>query len=311
MQNFSLKTPSPAELQPGRCVAIKRLAWISLAVNFLLSAMKFLAGIMGHSQVIVADAIHSLSDSATDIALLVGVRFWSRPPDADHPHGHQRIETMVAVSIAAVLAAVGVGLTYRALATLQEHHADRPGWIAFIAAAVSIVSKEWLYRWSAGVGRRIRSSAVIANAWHHRSDALSSVPAAAAVATAAAAPGLAFLDHVGAVLVSLFILHAAWRIGWPGLKQLADTGASARQREQICNLALQTDGVRQVHAIRTRFIGPGMQADLHILVDPEITVRQGHEIAGAVKHRLLQAGPNLMDVVVHTEPYEPAQQHRQ
>ena len=306
MQDFSVNTGGLAKPQPGRRAAVKRVAWISLTVNFFLSALKCVAGILGHSQVIVADAVHSLSDSGTDIALLVGVRFWSKPPDADHPHGHRRIETMVVVSIAAVLAAVGVGLAYRALATLQEHHAGRPGWIAFAAAVVSIVSKEWLYRWSAGVGRRIKSPAVIANAWHHRSDALSSVPAAAAVAIAATAPSLAFLDHVGAVLVSLFILHAAWRIGWPGLKQLADTGASAKQREQIRTLALQTDGVCEVHSIRTRYIGPSMQVDLHILVDSEITVRQGHEIAGAVKYRLLQAGPNLTDVVVHTEPYKSA-----
>ena len=209
---------------------------------------------------------------------------------------------MVTVLIAIALSAVSVGLIYGAITTLQGQHGGRPGWIAFAAAVVSIVTKERLYRWAVAVGRTIKSPAVIANAWHHRSDALSSVPAALAVAGAAVAPRLSFLDPVGAVLVSLFILHAAWRIGWPGLKQLADTGASEKHRRQIRTIALATGGVLEVHAVRTRYIGPGMQVDLHVQVDPDMTVREGHAIAGMVKHRLLDEGPDLLDVVVHLEP---------
>ena len=284
--------------------SVQRVGWVGLAANIVLSGLKFVAGVLGHSQVVVADAVHSLSDGVTDVALLVGVRYWSKPPDEDHPHGHRRIETVITVVIALVLAGVGVGLAYRALATLRRPDAGPPGWIAFAAALVSVVSKEALYRWTAAVGRRVRSSAVVANAWHHRSDALSSIPAALAVAGAAISPAWSFLDHVGAVLVSLFILHAAWRIGWPALSQLVDTGASAEQRRRIEAVAQATDGVRAVHAVRTRYIGTGIQVDLHILVDPHLTVRRGHEISEDAKQRLLASDHDILDVVVHLEPYD-------
>ncbi len=282
---------------------IRRVTWIGLAINLVLSVFKFAAGVWGRSQVMVADAVHSLSDSATDIALLVGVRFWSKPPDEGHPYGHRRIETVVTIFIAVALAAVGVGLAYRGLATLQERHDSPPGWIALVAAIVSIVTKELLYRWTVKVGRRVKSSAVVANAWHHRSDALSSVPVALAVAAAIFVPSWSFLDNVGAVLVSAFILHAAWKIGWPAMRQMVDTGASEKVRRHIRSIATETDGVEAVHAIRTRYLGSGIQVDLHVLVAPDLTVRRGHEISGAVKHRLLASGPDVLDVIVHLEPY--------
>ena len=285
---------------------VRRVTWVGLCANLALAALKFFAGIVGHSQVIVADAIHTLSDSGTDIAVLVGVRFWSKPPDDSHPHGHRRIETLVTLVIAGVLAVTAVGLAYNALATLQHEDISHPTWIAFAAAAVSIVIKEWLYRWTAAAGRRIKSLAVIANAWHHRSDGLSSIPAAIAVATAAIVPSWAFVDHVGAVLVSGLILYGAGSIGWPALKHLADVGAPEAQRRKIQQTTLATDGVRAVHAVRTRYSGAGIQVDLHILVDPEMSVRDGHRISGMVKERLMaiESGPDVLDVVVHIEPYE-------
>ncbi len=283
---------------------VRRVGVAGLAVNLLVSALKLVAGIAGSSQAVVADALHSLSDSATDVALLVGVQYWSKPPDAEHPHGHRRIETLVTTVIGAVLAGVAVVLTYNAIVTLYERHATPPGWIAFGAAAVSIVVKEILYRWTARVGRRIKSSAVIANAWHHRSDAMSSIPAAAAVAGAAISPDWSFLDHLGAVVVSFFILQAAWGIAKPALGQLIDTGAPTAAKDEIEAIALRVEGVRQVHAVRTRFMGSALQVDLHVKVDPELTVRAGHDISETVKAQLLSQGPDIVDVVVHLEPHE-------
>jgi cation diffusion facilitator family transporter len=271
-----------------------------------LSVLKFVAGIFGRSQAVVADAVHSLSDSSTDVAILVGVRYWSQPPDLGHPHGHRRIETVITTVIGVVLAGVAVGLIYNALTTLHERDAAPPGWIAFAAALVSIFSKEMLYRWTFVVGKRIKSSAVVANAWHHRSDAFSSIPAALAVAGAAVSRSWSFLDHVGAVVVSLFIFQAAWRIAWPALGQLVDAGASWKDLERIRTIALGTEGVGTVHAIRTRHIGSGFQVDLHILVDGRMTVREGHDISEAVKQNLLADGPEVVDVVVHLEPHEEA-----
>jgi len=274
-----------------------------LVVNLGLSALKCVGGILGHSQALVADAVHSLSDTTTDLAVLIGAKFWTAPADADHPHGHGRIETIVTSVIGIALAGVGIGLGYRAILTLPEYHASRPTWLAFAAACLSIVVKEALYRWTVRVGRRVRSPAVIANAWHHRSDALSSVPVAVAVLGTHIHPAWGFLDHVATVVVTVLILHAAWTITWPALRQLVDAGANAHQRQRILTLAQGTPGVRAVHKLRTRHIGPGLQMDLHVLVDPDLTVAEGHAIAGAVKKRLLQYGPEVVDVLVHVEPY--------
>lgn len=281
---------------------VRRVTWTGLAVNVTLAGLKLAAGLIGHSQVVVADAVHSLSDASTDVAVLIGVRYWSAPADDRHPYGHGRIETVVTALIALVLAGVAVGLGYQALATLRDPHSTRPGAIALAAALLSIVCKEALYRWSVAVGRRIKSSALVANAWHHRSDALSSLPAALAVAGARVHPSWVLLDHVGAVLVSFIILQAVWRIGWPAVQELVDTGATATERRRIRSVALDTEGVRTVHAVRTRRIGPGLAADLHVTVDGEMTVSRGHSVSEEVKRRLLADGPTLVDVVVHLEP---------
>lgn len=291
-----------AAMSRGHLNQLLWVTWTGLAVNAVLMGFKFAAGILGHSQAVVADAAHTLSDLSTDVAVLVGVRYWSAPADQTHPHGHRRIETLVTVFIAVVLAGVAVGLIYNALATLKHEHLVPPGWIAFAAALVSIVTKEALYQWTAAVGRRIRSSAMVANAWHHRSDALSSIPAAMAVLGARLYPKWAFLDHAGAVAVSLVILVAARQIGWPALKQLMDTSAPEKARRRIEEIALATEGVRTAHAIRTRYVGSALAVDLHITVDPSVSVGKGHEISEAVTERLMRQGPEVVDVVVHLEP---------
>ncbi len=283
---------------------VRKVTWAGLAANVFLAVLKFVAGTIGGSQAVVADGVHSLSDSSTDIAILIGVRYWTQPPDETHPHGHRRIETAITVFIGAALAAVAVGLVYNALSTLHKQNLTPPGWTAFYAAIASIVCKEVLFRWTVAVGKRTGSAAVIANAWHHRSDALSSLPAAVAVAGAAISPAWAFLDHIGAIVVSLFIIQAAWNIGWPAMQQLVDTGASRRERAEIHRIALGTEGVREVHGLRTRHIGSGLQVDLHILVDGSISVRDGHDISTKVKRNLIENGPEVVDVVVHLEPYE-------
>ncbi len=276
-----------------------------LGVNLGLSAVKFVFGFLGSSQALVADAVHSLSDSSTDVAVLIGASFWTAPADADHPYGHGRIETLITCAIGILLGGVGVGLAFGAIWSLHRESAATPAWSAFATACVCMVAKEMLYRWTVHAGRRIRSSALIANAWHHRSDALSSLPVAIAVLGTRIWPAWVFLDQIAAVIVSVLILHAAWTIVGPALRELIDAGAAKEQRKAILGLASRTHGVRAVHKLRTRYIGLGLQVDLHVLVEPELSVRQGHEIAGVVKQRLLQQGPNVVDVLVHVEPYAP------
>lgn len=296
---------SRASLQASE---VRRVTWWGLAVNLALTGVKFLFGVVGSSQALVADAVHTLSDSFTDLAVLIGAGFWSAPADADHPYGHGRIETLITCVIGIVLAGVGVGLAYRAAWSVHEVHAAVPGWSVFAVACLSIAAKEMLYRWTANVGKRLKSSAMVANAWHHRSDALSSVPVAIAVLGTQIWRTWGFLDHIGAVIVSVFILHAAWKILWPALRELIDAGAAQHDREAMLELALHTEGVRAVHKLRTRYIGPGLQVDLHVLVEPELSVREGHAIANVVKGRLLDEGPNVIDVLVHVEPHEPDHQ---
>lgn len=281
---------------------VRFAAAVALVINVTLSSFKLMAGIWGHSRAVVADAIHSLSDMATDVAVLVGSRLWSQPRDGDHPYGHGRIEIVVTAVIGLVLAAVAVGIGYEAVASIHERHAQTPGCIALIAAFVSIVVKEWLYRWTVGVGRRVRSSATVANAWHHRSDALSSIPAVLAVGVAMLLPAWQFIDHIGAVMVCLIILQAAYMIVRPALGQLIDTGLPAADRQAMLEAVLACPGVQVAHDLRTRDLGAGVAIDLHVEVEPALTVAEGHAIAEAVRRRLHEDFPDVVDVVVHVDP---------
>ena len=278
-----------------------------MLVNILLAGVKMLVGFLGHSQAVIADGVHSLSDLATDIAVLFGVKFWTAPPDQNHPYGHRRVEALITVVIGLILVGVAIGIGYNSITTIHVNPLKTTGRIALIGPILSIIFKEILYRWNIDVGKRIRSTAVIANAWHHRSDAISSLPAMIAVIAASINPEWAFVDHIGALVVSLFILKVAWGIVGPSLAELTDAGAGEKERLLIESMCCQVGGVKEVHAIRTRKLGSGIHVDLHILVNPEIPVRQGHQISEDVKSRLLSQGPQILDVVVHLEPFEGAE----
>jgi cation diffusion facilitator family transporter len=281
---------------------VRRAGWVGLVCNLGLAAAKAAAGVLGHSQAVLADAVHSLSDVATDFAIILGVKFWSAPADENHPHGHGRIETLVTVVIGLALAAVAVGMGVRAIHGLRHGVEMPPTGIALAAAVLSIGVKEGLYRWTAAVGRSVKSSATVANAWHHRSDAFSSIPAAAAVAVTLVDPEWAVVDRVGAVVVCLLILQASWRVLRPAVEQLIDRGAPAADRRQIEALALEVDGVESAHAVRTRYVGAELSVDLHVEVDGSLSVTEGHGIAMAVRRKLVEEGPDVADAVVQVEP---------
>ena len=303
-EKTSTKTATIDEDSKERIV--RKVTWVGLWVNLFLAAIKFTAGLYGRSQALVADAIHSLTDLTTDIAVIAGSHYWSRPPDENHPYGHRRLETLVTVFIGLVLIAAGIGIGWKAISALQEKQTAAPGWIAVFAALLSIVCKESIYRWTAATGRRVKSPALAANAWHHRTDALSSLPVLIAVAGARVFPSWSFLDRVGAVIVSIFILHASIKIIWPGLSELIDVGAPTDTRRKIRDIALKNTGVLQVHDIRTRYISASIHVDLHIVVEGLITVREGHDIADDVRARIIDAIPEVLDVIVHVDPPERA-----
>jgi cation diffusion facilitator family transporter len=282
---------------------IRRISWIGLSANLFLAGLKFVVGILGNSQAVIADAVHSLSDMGTDLAVIFGVKYWSAPADEDHPYGHRRIETIITAVIGGSLVIVALGIGYNSLNTMRAASLKQPKWFALVGVVASIILKEGLYHWTMSVGRRTKSSAVIANAWHHRTDALSSIPALIAVTAAAVHPGLAFVDPVGALIVALIILNVSWEILYPALAELTDIGAPKKDLEKIKSIAQDVDGVEEVHAIRTRKMGAGLFVDLHVLVDSELTVWNGHNIAKQVKFELIEQGPEIVDVVVHIEPY--------
>jgi cation diffusion facilitator family transporter len=197
---------------------------------------------------------------------------------------------------------VGIGIGANAVATIRQPDTETPGVVAVLAALLSIIVKEWLYRYTMQVGRTVRSSALVANAWHHRSDALSSVPACLAVGGAILWPAWSFLDHVGALLICLLILQAAWRIVAPAVNQLIDAGLPAREVQDILSSVGQCEGVEDAHDLRTRRLGSGVALDLHVGVEPALTVAQGHDIAEAVRTTILNQFPDVIDVIVHVDP---------
>ncbi|MCC8108155.1 MAG: cation diffusion facilitator family transporter [Planctomycetes bacterium] len=305
---------------------ISRVTWVGVVVNLFLAVVKGVAGYLSRSNALTADAVHTVSDLATDCAILVGVRYWSAPADAEHPHGHQKIETLVTMVIGVLLAAVGLGMGYNAVAALAAASsgvvpaaataADAVTLAATAVAFVSILSKEILYRWTAAKGVQYGSSALVANAWHHRSDALSSIPPLLTLGGAALGARLGynlwFLDPVGTVIVCVMLLQAAWEVMHPTLGALLDASADRRLCSDIRKTVLATDGVIDAHRIRTRVIcSNAVAVDLHITVDKDLTVEKGHAIASDVQDRILALGVNAesatrpVDVMVHVEPGDP------
>ncbi len=281
---------------------VRKITWIGLLINLALAGFKFAAGYFGHSQALMADSIHSLTDTTTDFAVIAGSHYWSRPPDEGHPYGHRRLETLVTIFIGFMLAAAAVGVGWEAISSLRLKDAIPPGWVALCAAAISISTKETLYRWTAGAGKKVKSSALAANAWHHRTDAISSIPVLIAVGGALIFPSWSFLDLVGAVIVSIFIMHGALKIIWPGISELIDAGAPQYIQKKIADIAADNKGVREAHKIRTRYISNSILVDMHIVVDGSISVREGHAIADEVENQVIGDIPDVLGVVIHVDP---------
>ena len=284
--------------------AVRRVTWWGFVVNVGLSVFKVAAGLLGNSHAVVADGVHSLTDTVTDVAVIAGSYFWAKPADSMHPYGHKRLETTVSIFIGVVLLVAGIGIGWRALYDFMEGTVSRPGVIALAAAAVSILCKEGLYRWTRMVSERVNSVSLAANAWHHRLDALSSIPVLIAVGVTILHPPWAFLDHVAAVLVAVLVAGAALKIILNGFKELVDQGAPRETCLRIRDIAMADEKVRDVYNIRTRYAGNSLQVDLHVAVDGDLSVHEGHRIADNVKRRIIEAGPHVIDVIVHIEPAE-------
>jgi len=283
---------------------VRRVTFWGMAVNIGLAVVKGVGGVLWSSQALLADAIHSASDLATDLAVVFGVKYWAAPADEEHPYGHGKIEALVTVFISLALLFVAYELACDTLASLRAGATDAPpGTAALVVAIVSIAAKESLFRWTRLVARTVKSPAVEANAWHHRSDALSSVPVAVAVAVERVFPSVWWADEAGALVVVAFIVHVAWEIARPAWQELTDAEMDDKA-EAVAGIARKVPGVLDVHAVRARRYGGAFHADLHVQADAALSLADAHAIGHDVKEAVVSAGIDVTDVVIHVEPLD-------
>ena len=283
--------------------AVSRTAIVGAAINFVLSVIKVLAGIFGHSQALVADGLHSFSDLLSDILVLVAGHQAVQGPDSKHPYGHARYETVATLALGFLLLAVAIGIGWDAVQRLfAPAELLRPDAMALAATLASIGIKEWLYWWTLGYAKRVRSDLLRANAWHHRSDAISSIVVLIGILGTMA--GLPYLDAIAAVIVAMMIARIAWELGWNATNELVDTGLEFTRLAAVKETIRSVGGVRSIHMLRTRRSGGQASADVHVLVDPEISVSEGHIISVLVEQRLKREIREMTDVTVHIDPEE-------
>lgn len=287
---------------PERYRLIRKVTLIGSALDLVLGMLKVLVGWLAQSQALIADGIHSFSDLVTDIFVLYAAKQAHRDADENHPYGHGRIETAATVALGLALMGVASGIAYDAVwRILHPEHLLRPGAWALAVAAISVIGKEWIYRYTARHARRLRSTLLEANAWHSRGDAISSV--VVIVGVSAALAGLPFVDAVAAVGVAALIAKIGWDQIWSSMRELVDTGLDPERVERIRASIMAVDGVGELHQLRTRSMGGNALVDVHIILDtPRLSVSEGHQISETVRARLLRADEGILDVTVHIDP---------
>lgn len=280
--------------------AASRVTIIGMVLDAALGVIKVIGGVLFHSHALVVDGIHSFTDVVSDWVVLAVMRLSRKGPDDDHPYGHQRIETLGTLLLGSILIAVGAALAWEnILRLLSGEDLAVPGWPVLVVAGLSVVSKEWIYRYTRRIGLKIRSDLLIANAWHSRTDAFSSV--VVLVSTAGAMIGYVWLDAVAAVVISGIIIHIGWKFTWDSVKELIDTGLSAEDTTLLRNIAMETHGVRNVHELRSRRMGHDILLDVHLVVRPEISVSEGHQIGMKVVAGMRDAIDNIRDINFHID----------
>ena len=286
---------------------IYKVTIVGSIVNFLLLVFKFFAGIAGHSAAMLADAVHSLSDFITDIVVIVFVRIAGKPEDKGHDYGHGKYETLATAIIGLLLLCVGFGIFWNGASSiytfLRGGQLESPGVVALVAALVSIVSKEILYQYTVIQGKKLNSQAVIANAWHHRSDALSSIGTAIGIGGAILlGDHWRVLDPVAAVVVSFFIMKVSVRLLIPCVDELLEKSLPEDVEKEIEQTVLSFPGVTQPHHLRTRRIGNYYAIELHVRMDGKITLEEAHSTATAIENKLKEMFGKGTHVGIHVEP---------
>lgn len=287
---------------------VYRVTLLGSVVNLLLLVFKFVAGVLGHSAAMIADAVHSLSDFVTDLIVIVFVKISSKPEDADHAYGHGKYETLASCIIGLALIVVGVMMGYNAMVKIVDvvkngTELASPGIIALAAAVLSIVLKEWMFHLTRKVAREVDSPAVEANAWHHRSDALSSVGTAIGIGGAVLLGSKwAVLDPIAALVVSVFIVVQAAKILSDAIGQLMEKSLPRDVEQRICEIVYEEEGTSDIHHLRTRKIGSQISIELHVRMNGYLTLREVHDKSIAIEKRLRAAFGDSTYINLHVEP---------
>ena len=280
-----------------------RVSRISIAVNVGLSIFKLVAGILAHSGAMISDAIHSASDVLSTVGVMVGIHLAGKKSDQEHPYGHERMESIVSILLAVFLAAVGIGIGWSGLQDIlsgEYNSLPVPGMLAAAAAILSIAVKEWMYWFTRAAAKRINSPALMADAWHHRSDSLSSIGAFLGIMGARL--GFPILDPLVSVIICLFILKAAYDIFMAAVNQMVDHSCDAKTEEFMKREILKVPGVRRVDLLKTRLFGSKMYVDIEIAADGNISLFDAHDIAENVHHTIENKFKDVKHCMVHVNP---------
>ncbi len=285
---------------------INQITLWGVFINIILAIGKLIIGFIANSHALVADGLHSFSDLVSDGMVLLAAKHSHQDADEDHPYGHGRYETLATIGVGLFLILVAIGIALDATIRLIEPASLKaPGALALLVAAISIISKEALYQLTMKVARRIKSKMLIANAWHHRTDSISSI--VVFIAIAGAMWGLPVLDDVAAIVVSVMIAHIGWELSYSSIQELVDTALEPEKVEAIKQKIMDVDGVEQLHMLRTRRMGHQALVDVHILVDSNLSVSEGHQISEAVEQVLTDNFDEINDVTVHIDPEDDEQ----
>lgn len=286
---------------PRRNVLASQCTWVSVVVNIILTLVQIVVGFIAHSQSLIADGVHSLSDLVCDFLVLVANYHSKHPADEGHPYGHGRVETAASFVLGAILVATGSVIMVAAAIKLQNAESLPPvAPLALWVAIIALIAKEGLFRYMLHVGERLRSPMLIANAWHARSDAASSL--VVAIGIGGNLLGFVFADSVAAILVGFMIVRMGIVFAWDAFQELIDAGLSIEEVESIRQVLIDTPGVESLHELRTRRMAHRALVDAHILVAPRISVSEGHNIAERARARVLKSHPLVSEVLVHVDP---------
>jgi len=288
-----------ADITAGRLTILA-----SLIGGIVLVALKFTLGIMGRSQALIADGIHSITDLASDVLAFFGLTYAFKEADENHPFGHGKIDTLMSMLIGAIMIMAGMWIIVENIQGLVLGEFVAPTYLALFGALASILIKEALFQYTYRVGRRIRNQSITANAWHHRSDAISSVAAVCGIVPALINPDLFYFDIVAAIAVAVLIIKLGSDIVIPAFTSASDISPDDERIAEIAELVNQVEGVESVHDIKARYYAEQLYVELHVVVNGDLSVRQGHSIAVAVRNKLIAGDESIMDAMVHIDPHD-------